>query len=265
MKRIVTGLIIIFLWIALLFKAPLLLFAAIITVLAIMALKEYFAMIFPEPDSSVPVLIGLGALPLLAAFTGDIATTAAATVGACLCMFAITLRRYAGIKAPLEYLSRSTFGFIYVSLFCAHIILLRAHPKGAEWLLLLSAITAGSDTGAYYAGTLLGKNKLCPSISPGKTVEGFVGGLLTGVLAAVALGLFVLPEVSALRLGLLAIPLTCIGVAGDLTESILKRAAGVKDSGNILPGHGGILDRIDSLILTAPVLFYLLHFHFLGI
>lgn len=265
MKRIVTGLIIVFTWIALLFTAPLLLFSAVITLLAIMALKEYFSMIFPEPDSSVPVLIGVGALPLLAAFTGDIVTTAAATVGACLCMFAITLRRYAAIKAPLEYLSRSAFGFIYVSLFCAHIILIRTQPKGAEWLLLLTAITASSDTGAYYAGTLLGKNKLCPSISPGKTVEGFIGGLLAGALAAVALGYFVLPEVSALRFCVLAIPLTCIGVVGDLTESVLKRAAGVKDSGNILPGHGGILDRIDSLILAAPVLFYLLHFHFLGI
>lgn len=265
MKRVITGLLIVFAWTALLFKAPLLLFASVITLLAVMALKEYFTMTFPEPDPSVPLLTTIGALPLLAALTGDIAATAAATVGACLGMFVIALRRYAEIKAPLEYLSRSLFGFIYISLFCAHLILLRTIPKGAEWLLLLTAITAGSDTGAYYTGTLLGKNKLCPSISPGKTVEGFVGGIFAGALAAMAVGFFMLPEVAALRLCLLAIVLGCIGVAGDLTESVIKRAAGVKDSGNILPGHGGILDRIDSLLLAAPALFYLLHFHFLGI
>lgn len=266
MKRIITGLLIVVAWILLLFKTPLQLFAAVITVLAILILREYFSIASAGPEKCcTPLLLAAGALPLLAAFSGDVPLTAAGTVIALICVLVITLFRYGVIGEPFEFISKAVFGLVYVPFFCAHIILMRAEPGGAQWLLMLTAITAGSDTGAYYAGTLLGKKKLCPKISPGKTVEGFVGGIAAGVATALALGFFLITDVSPLTISLLAVGLTCIGVVGDLTESVIKRSAGVKDSGTLLPGHGGLLDRVDSLLLAAPVLFYLLHFHFLGI
>jgi phosphatidate cytidylyltransferase len=266
MKRIITGVLIVFAWILLLFKTPLYLFAAVITILAILILREYFSITAAGPEKCcTPLLLAAGTLPLLAAFSSDVPMTAAGTVIALIGVLLITLFRFRLIEAPFEFISKAVFGLIYVPFFCAHIILIRAEPGGAQWLLMLTAITAGSDTGAYYAGTLLGKHKLCPRISPGKTVEGFVGGIVAGVATALLLAYFLMAEVSPLTISLLAVVLTCIGVVGDLTESVIKRSAGVKDSGTLLPGHGGLLDRVDSLLLTAPVLFYLLHFHFPGI
>ncbi|MCI5148433.1 MAG: phosphatidate cytidylyltransferase [Candidatus Electrothrix sp. MAN1_4] len=125
-------------------------------------------------------------------------------------------------------------------------------------MLMLTVITAGSDTGAYYAGRAFGQKKLCPSISPGKTINGAIGGILVAMLSAPCLGAFFFPETGCLGLMLVAALLALVGIAGDLAESIIKRGTGIKDSGTLLGGHGGLLDRIDSLLLTAPLLYLLL-------
>jgi len=127
---------------------------------------------------------------------------------------------------------------------------------GAWRLLLLLAIVMSADTAAFFVGSALGRRKLAPAISPGKTVEGLLGGLAGGVLGALAVrwaGLRSLPIAHAVWLGLGA---AALGAAGDLAESLLKRWAGVKDSGALFPGHGGMLDRLDSLLFAAPVLYY---------
>ena len=130
--------------------------------------------------------------------------------------------------------------------------------------VVLAAIVAGSDTGAYYAGRAFGHRKLFPEISPKKTVAGGIGGLGAGMLAALLVGFFAPTPINIPALSLCASLLVVVGIGGDLTESVIKRAVGVKDSGAILFGHGGVLDRIDSLLLAGPVLYYLLHFDLLG-
>jgi len=127
---------------------------------------------------------------------------------------------------------------------------------GAWRLLLLLAIVMGADTAAFFVGSALGRHKLAPAISPGKTVEGLVGGLAGGILGALAvrwIGLKALPLAHAVVLGFLG---AALGAAGDLAESLIKRWSGVKDSGSLFPGHGGMLDRLDSLLLAGPVLYY---------
>jgi len=132
---------------------------------------------------------------------------------------------------------------------------------GACWLFLVIASCWAADTAAYGVGKKWGRRKLCPAISPGKTVEGAIAGLVGSVLAAAAFGFwFGLPPAQGALLGLL---LGVTGQVGDLTESKVKRWAGVKDSGALLPGHGGVLDRFDSLLPNAPVGFYCLR-AFLG-
>ncbi|MCA1635992.1 MAG: phosphatidate cytidylyltransferase [Acidobacteria bacterium] len=117
-------------------------------------------------------------------------------------------------------------------------------------------VLMGSDTGAYFAGRGFGKHKLAPQISPGKTWEGAVGGMLASLLMATLAHYWFFPELS-LRAALpLAAVLNVLGVVGDLTESALKRGAKAKDAANILPGHGGFLDRLDSLLFNAPVIYY---------
>ncbi|MCW8922533.1 MAG: phosphatidate cytidylyltransferase [Gammaproteobacteria bacterium] len=126
--------------------------------------------------------------------------------------------------------------------------------RGAEWLLYSMMLVWIADSGAYFSGKKFGRNKLAPKVSPGKTLEGLWGALLaSSIYSALAAYYFDLPAIKFLLLLGLSLMLTVMSVVGDLYESFLKREAGIKDSGRILPGHGGILDRIDSLTATAPI------------
>ncbi len=128
------------------------------------------------------------------------------------------------------------------------------HGDGVAWMLAVLLCTAACDTGAYFIGSLVGRHKMIPHISPGKTWEGLGGAVLGAVTAALALsGILRIPWWGALILGLLV---CAAAVAGDLCESLLKRAAGVKDSGTIIPGHGGVLDRIDSILFVLLAVYW---------
>ena len=132
---------------------------------------------------------------------------------------------------------------------------------GAEWLMYGLALIWVADIGAYFSGKKFGKNKLAVNISPGKTIEGLIGALVfTTLYTLLAAYYFELNTVQLISLVSISLVLTIISVVGDLYESVLKREAGLKDSGNILPGHGGILDRIDSVLAAMPVFSVSLHF-----
>jgi len=147
-------------------------------------------------------------------------------------------------------------GALYVGWLGAYFLLVRALPTGLMWTTLALVTAWATDTGAYIVGTRFGRHRFFPVISPKKTWEGAIGGWIAAPLALLALGwLLELPLVHCALLGFL------IGIAatfGDLAESLLKRQTGVKDSSNIVPGHGGILDRLDSLLFTAVVTYYYL-------
>lgn len=147
-------------------------------------------------------------------------------------------------------------GLLYVGFPLSTVVSTRSLP-GGEWLVLfLAVVTWASDTGAYYAGTLWGKRPLLPSISPKKTVEGVLGGLVLAVGVALLAQQWFASQLSLADSLILGVLLTSMGLLGDLFESVIKRRTGVKDSGGILPGHGGMLDRLDSLLFTAPTFYY---------
>ncbi|MGV3346836.1 phosphatidate cytidylyltransferase [Enterobacteriaceae bacterium LUAb1] len=127
------------------------------------------------------------------------------------------------------------------------------HTTGAWWLLYVMFLVWGADSGAYLFGKMFGRHKLAPSVSPGKTWEGFLGGLVTSALIAGLFGLWAPLNVSPGILLICSVAAALASVLGDLTESMFKREAGIKDSGRLIPGHGGILDRIDSLTAAVPV------------
>jgi phosphatidate cytidylyltransferase len=155
-------------------------------------------------------------------------------------------------------ISRGLLGIVFIGFFGSHLVMLWSLPDGAHWLIILTAVTAGSDTCAYWVGSRWGKRKLCPNISPNKTVEGAAGGIAGGML--IGLLFFLLLDVKVGFLTILAIGcfLSITGMFGDLLESIIKRGTNTKDSGTILRGHGGVLDRTDSLLMSAPVLYCML-------
>lgn len=261
MNRLVPGVLLAGGWLALLFFGSVTLFWVVVVIAACLALFEYFRM--ASPDLTVPrlVLAILACLlPVLVAVAGRGDLILAAMIASLLAVVAIALHGYGTIGDVHRFMSCGGFATLYVSLCVAHVVLIRHHPQGPFWLTMLMVIVAGSDTGAYYAGRGLGRRKLFPQISPKKTVAGGVGGLLAGIAAAEVLNLLFPVQVNPFVLLAAAALLVVIGIGGDLTESMIKRSVGVKDSGTILAGHGGILDRIDSLLLTAPVLYYLLHF-----
>ena len=179
--------------------------------------------------------------------------------------------------APFEKMMVSTgstmLGVLYVVLLGGHLVAVRtgfrdplqfdhAQNLSTHLLAFFFLVLMGSDTGAYYTGHALGRHKLAPNISPSKTWEGAVGGMAASLLMATLAHFWFFPELS-LRAALpLAAVMNVFGVVGDLTESALKRSAGAKDAANFLPGHGGLLDRLDSLLFNAPLLYYFAYYYF---
>ncbi len=152
------------------------------------------------------------------------------------------------------------FGILYVGYTLGHFLLLRNQQDGALLVLFVLLVTWAGDAAAYYVGKTWGSRPMAPRLSPNKTVEGFLGGLAVAPLIAWIAHLWFLPVITPVDCLILGILFTALGLLGDLSESALKRQAGVKDSGTLIPGHGGILDRVDSLLLNAPVFYYYMEF-----
>ena len=155
----------------------------------------------------------------------------------------------------MTFASNSTFGLLYLPLLLSTFVELRAfNEDGLLWVVLAMVLTWSADTGAYFAGRFFGKRKLFPRVSPKKTMEGVYGGVLLTILVAIGYTQTWLPDVSVVSAGAMGAVLAILSVVGDLVESMMKRAFGVKDSGKFMPGHGGIIDRLDSLLFTFPVM-----------
>lgn len=150
------------------------------------------------------------------------------------------------------------FGNFTATIYVGNLVffyLIRDLPEGWFWIIILLSATWASDTFAYFTGRFLGKHKMAPLLSPKKTMEGAVGGVLGSVLLCYVFALW-LPKFEVLPLLIIGFVIGMASLLGDLVESATKRQAGVKDSGQIIPGHGGVLDRFDSLLFTAPLVYY---------
>ncbi|MGE3856703.1 MAG: phosphatidate cytidylyltransferase [Dehalococcoidia bacterium] len=240
---------------ALLLLAPEPVFAVI--VIALLAYGAYEVMHAAEPNA--PLTYGLSAAAATALFLAVARTNPQVPLGLLLLTTAATI---ALLLWPAARLAATVGGWwlgavLYAGVAGAHLILARNFVDGQEWLLVLLAVTFATDTGAYAVGRLFGRHRLAPAISPNKTVEGAIGGLAAGALAAI--GVPLLLDVSTRMPGplLLAGVVPLAAMAGDLVESALKRRLGVKDMSGLLPGHGGLMDRLDSLLLAGPCLYWI--------
>jgi phosphatidate cytidylyltransferase len=262
MKRFLPGILLAIGWLLLLTKGSFLVFWAVVLLIGIIGAREYCRMSFPDIlyEGDRTILSIILSLPILAsAFSQNTAYPGA--LGVLLGFAALiiyVLYNYSRFDSPMSLLSRGVLGIVFVGFLASHLVLVRSLPDGANWLIILTAITAGSDTLAYYVGSRWGRRKLCPHISPNKTIEGALGGIAGGMAAALVLSLFFSVSAGFPVILLLALVLSVVGMLGDLLESVIKRGTGIKDSGSLLGGHGGVLDRVDSLLLAAPVLYYIL-------
>ncbi len=265
MTRLLTGILIGAAWLLILFFGPFLLFWVALTGVGALALYEYLRMVLKNHSSLILTgFVAVTILPVIVSGTGRPEMVMAGMYVSLLLLTLFGLSRFSELENGFQTLGPAGFAIVYPAFCFSHIILLRALPEGAFWLLVLTAITASSDSAAYYAGSLWGKTKLCPGISPGKTRIGALGGLVGGGVTGVACLHYLFPAIGVFTAVVLSLGLVVLGMIGDLLESIIKRSAGFKDSATWLAGHGGVLDRCDSLMLSAPLLFYLLYSGLLG-
>ncbi len=239
-------------------------FSALIAVACVLALWEYFGIVFTTYQAHSPSVTGLGfvtALLLTAAahfFGADmivVVLTANVVFSA-----AIFLSLFKTRPQIVELLRIQAQGIVYIPLSLSLLVLIRNMPDGALWIFFLLAIIFAGDVSAYYFGSYLGRHKLSPSISPGKTMEGAAGGILANVVVGTVFKFILFPDLDWGVCIMFFIVIGAAGQLGDLFESGLKRMSGVKDSGFLLPGHGGIIDRIDALLFATPVMYFFILF-----
>ncbi len=233
-----------------------------LSVIIVFASKEYVKILehkgfFP----SVKIMfLGEALLAAIAYYQRFDLVAVALTFGS-ICSFLWVLFR--GRQPYIANVATTLLGFVYCGWFPLHLLFLRdlssdRFHDGLGFVVMMFTAILLTDIGCYYAGRHLGKHKLAPIISPNKTIEGSVGGAILAVLGALVIGTYLGVEwYLSIAAGILC---TVFAQLGDLSESLIKRDAGVKDSGNILPGHGGFLDRTDSFVFTIPVMYYFCKF-----
>ena len=258
MNRLITGLTAASLWCGILYIQSFGLLWFFVFIVGLIALYEYYNICLPQYSPMTRLTaVAVSSLPILSTFQASTDYLLASIFLALLLfiLLAIFLPTVAASQKE-TFLLKSTAGLFLVSLCASHVPLLVTLEDGFFWLGLLTTITIASDTGAYYTGTNFGVHKLCPSISPGKTIEGLIGGMICSMFFAWIYKVIFLQNQDTVKIMVLTVFICLVGVCGDLTESIVKRANNTKDSGSLLPGHGGILDRVDSVLASAPALFY---------
>jgi phosphatidate cytidylyltransferase len=257
LKRWITGLIALPI-LYLLVWAGGVIFYLLVAAASVVTLWEYYRIVFqsdgPLPEFLMPVL-GLAFAPgiVWAFYDGKMEAVAL--------ILAVDLILAAGMSLPLFktdqkaplLVAKQVLGLVYIPVFLSFLILLRFQPNGVTWIFWPLLIVFAGDTGAFYTGTYLGRHKLCPWVSPKKTIEGSLGGFAANIAVALILKSLLLPDLSTGPCILFALIIGAAGQVGDLFASEFKRAAGVKDSGSLLPGHGGFLDRLDALLFAAPL------------
>jgi len=264
MKRILTALV----------ALPILLFAVwssspypfvLLTAIAVvLALGEFYRLASNVECAPVPIFGYIAALLVIACFVLDRSVWIIAVMAAlAIASLAAVLSRPEQMNRSLASAAATVFGVVYVALLGGFLAGVRMTADSSatthlasRLITLFFAMVMMTDTGAYYTGRAIGRHKLAPRVSPGKTIEGAIGGFIAALAAGPLCKLAFFPQLPLADSLLLGASIGILGQVGDLAESMLKRGSGVKDSSNLLPGHGGMLDRLDSILFCAPVIYY---------
>ena len=272
MTRILSGAVLIAIAVGVVWFAPSAVFFAVAEILLILAFVEYAALAagcgLPVPTTASGAATVAASIGVTSSFwVGDqVVANAIALDAALLSGFVVlasmSLAAWQGGRDALGRAAASVFPMLYIGMPIGAMIALRT-LRGREALFLLLLTVMVSDTAQYYCGRAVGRRLLAPAISPKKTIEGAVGGFVFGALVLAVAGAWWAPGIPGPLRALLGVAVVALGIAGDLFESMLKRSAGVKDSSSLIPGHGGVLDRIDALLFAAPVYYVFLKYTWL--
>ena len=237
-------------------------FFLLIAAASVLTLYEYYRAVFPQdaeqPQRLIPG-IGLFLSPFIvwAVYRGHSTYAFSLVALDLIIVAALTLPLFKTDSQAPHLVGRQVLGLVYITVFLSFLVTIRLGPKGAQWIFLIICIVFAGDIGAFYTGTYLGRRKLCPWVSPKKTIEGSLGGLVSNIAVGLLFKMVFLPDLSILPCIGFSLAIGVAGQIGDLFASEFKRAAGIKDSGTLLPGHGGFLDRLDALLFASPLAYLL--------
>ena len=258
-KRMWTGMLFVPPIIVLIIVGPHAVLPAMVLLATYFGLREFFTLALPH-SRRVERLFGVG---LGLSLSGLIALGGTGWMSLFLIFLLVSLSvLFMGTSRDLipavSNLGITLLGVLYVGFLLSHISLIRNMADGKVWALFLITTVWAGDISAFSGGSLFGRHKLYPKISPKKTVEGLIGAVVGSILTALVFSQLFIPQLNKGFCILAAIGLGLFGQMGDFTESMVKRSAQVKDSGSLFPGHGGMLDRLDSFLFSAPFLYYFL-------
>ena len=237
--------------------APPAIFTLFVTLIVFLALIEFNQMGMKEEQVFVQWLaaaLGAAAVPLF--FFNQLVWLPVFLTVVFLVLALFFLLRPGTLVHVHHHFGWICLGHIYIALLLGHLVPLRVLDDGRQWIFLTLVVIMCCDTCAYVVGSRIGKRKLYPLISPNKSVEGAIGGVVGAVLGALISKFVFFPSINCWSVVAVGLLLGVVGQIGDLFESMLKRACEVKDSGNMIPGHGGLLDRLDSLLFAFPLVYY---------
>lgn len=237
-------------------------FALLIFLVTAGALHEYFSIAFPDRPRERFFGMLFGLLVSMDVFVPGLADPRLWLGWLMIALFLSYFCMDGALKERYVRLGWAFLGIGYLGFLLPFWILLHRSPLGREWVFFVLLVVMVGDTAAYLVGSSIGRRKLAPEISPGKTVEGAAGSVAASLVVGLLAGRIFFPEVSSGEILLLSLTMSLLGQAGDLFESWIKRSFGVKDSGRLIPGHGGLMDRMDSLIFPVVfIAYYLRLFH----
>jgi len=250
------------------------LFTWLVSAATLVGVFEYCAMAFPKDPVDRLFGIAAGILVLSGMLVPWGERFEIAVAGVVVGGLIMTLAREQDLRRGVEALGLTLLGTLYVAFLLPHYVwmhrlpdpmasgVVTSAPGGWRWVVLTLVIAMAGDVGGYFGGRLIGRHKLMPTVSPGKTIEGTVGAVLANLAGGACCKLMFFQILTWNEVIGLSVATGCLAQVGDLCESMLKRAFGAKDSGWIIPGHGGVLDRIDSLVFPAPLIYYYATFLF---
>ena len=256
-KRWFTGVIAVPVLFAIIFYGSEALFSILIILFILGAVTEYNRMVFDGGYSwEKGEGLAIALLIPLAVHGGDLQLVLAVVTFSISGAFFIFLLRIKDHPIDITPVGKVVLGAMYIPLMMSHFILIRHLENGKLWVFFILVLVFSSDISSFYVGRVWGKRKLIPLVSPGKTLAGAIGSFAGAVTGCILFERFFFPDLSPLHAITLGFGGSIFGQLGDLCESLIKRSSGVKDSGFMMPGHGGVLDRVDSLIFTIPFVYY---------
>jgi phosphatidate cytidylyltransferase len=256
-KRWLTGILLAVVLLAVIILASAEILAALITLFIIGGVWEYNRIVFGKGflKEKIEIYFFSVIIPVVVFFGNPQLLVSVLTLSV-ISVFIIFLWSVKESTFDLMLVTKVIFGIMYIPLLTSHFILLRLLENGVYWILLVLIIAIVGDTVALYIGKYFGKNKLNILVSPGKTIEGTIGLIGGSVAGSLIFSYFFFPYISLVHIIIVSFVGSIIGQLGDLCESVIKRNYGLKDASSLLPGHGGLLDRMDSLIFIAPFVYY---------